>query len=193
MAVPLAISDTFYTILADEPGYDAACNFTSSTYRSKLDCKLSSFYPRLNVLEGTDGIESVCGLREAGKETLFLEQYLDRPVETLIGDAFNEVSRTEIVEIGGFASVSRIAALHLMGLTAVALREEGYRYVVCTANRSIRCCLHKLGIRFEELAVASSNDLSGVGKDEWGRYYETAPLVLAGSITEGAQVIEHFA
>ena len=82
----------------------------------------------------------------------------------------------------------RWKALLLMQHVAEYLDSISVRHVVCTANRPIRGCLRKLGIRFREIGFANP-ELLEADQDSWGSYYETAPLVLTGEVRVGIEAI----
>ncbi len=163
--------------------YEQACQFTRESYEKRLGCHLEAFYPRIFVLSSEEGILGVCGIRTAGDEPLFLEQYLDMPIEQCIDDG----NRACIVELGGFSARSRIHALEVMGRLAQTLSEEGFTQVACTANLPVRQCLRKLGISFIELSSADPERIDA--SDKWGEYYRTSPLVLVGDISGGLDAI----
>jgi len=83
-------------------------------------------------------LTAVAGYRGAGTGPLFLEQYLDQPIEDCIWTKFTPpAERHEIVELGGFAAINHRAALPLVMHLAPALYELRFKKLVCTANRLI--------------------------------------------------------
>ncbi len=163
--------------------YEQACQFTRQSYEKRLGCQLEAFYPRIFVLSSEEGILGVCGIRTTADEPLFLEQYLDMPIEQYIDGG----DRDSIVELGGFSARSRIQALEVMGRLAHTLAEEGFTQVACTANLPVRQCLRKLGVSFVEISSADPDRLDA--SDSWGDYYRTSPLVLVGDISGGLDAI----
>ena len=84
-----------------------------SGFGQHFNACIEGFMPDLAVYEHATGASGVIGIRGAGEEPLFLESYLDLPVETVVqltsGDC---ADRGEIVEVvtqfgdaivGGFA------------------------------------------------------------------------------------------
>ncbi|MBL6688983.1 MAG: thermostable hemolysin [Pseudomonadales bacterium] len=182
-AVPTEKCLTGQLVTTGEPLYEAACQFTRESYEKRLGCELEAFFPRIFVLSSEDGILGVCGIRAADDETLFLEQYLDEPIQQHLEDT----CRGAIVELGGFAARSRFEALLLMGYLAQTLSDEGYKKVACTANLPVRQCLRKLGVPFIEISAADPRRVQAA--DKWGDYYQTSPLVLVGDIGGGLDAI----
>ncbi len=171
----------------------AACRFTEKHYKRRFGCELRHFMPASFSLYEGARLLAVAGCRGAGDETLFLEQYLDSPVETaLAGRLGTAGGRETIVEIGGLAAENRAAAFELMTRLAPALLQLGYRTAVCTVNRPVRTCLDRLGIASVCLGPADSARVDTDGT-EWGTYYEGDPEVLAGDIGAGVMAIETLA
>jgi len=176
--------DNFCIIAEGDPRYAEVCDVTARHYEKRLGTVLTSFFPEIltKIVDGK--ITAVCGIRSADQAALFLEQYLDSPVEKYL----KGVHRSKIVELGGFSAENRLEAFLLMRKAAVQLDKMGYRYVVCTANRPIQICLAKLGITSQELIAADSSRLDDP-HDDWGDYYETSPMVTAGEIAAGVEAI----
>lgn len=194
-------SDEIFKIVDQEDAtYPDACEFVAKQYQERLKCELKQFYPHIACLSDPSGIIATAGLRYSEdnnpednqddnqalnqEKGFFLEQYLTESIETLVGD-----QRDAIVEIGGFAALRKLDALILMQQLAETLDSAGIRHVVCTANRPLRGCLRKLGINFKQLGVADEQSLTK-GKDHWGAYYKTTPLVLTGEVAAGAKNIQ---
>lgn len=166
-----------------DPLYPNVCDFARQTYEARLACTLQQFYPAYLVYQEGEAIRAVVGHRSAGIEPLFVEHYLDAPVEQHLVAA-----RDTIVELGCFAAENRLAAFNLMAGSARYLDEQGYTYVVCAANRAIRQCLKKLGIEIQVLGDVDPARVPGGGA-AWGNYYEGDPQVLGGSIKAGVKAI----
>jgi hypothetical protein len=176
-----------FVVREGEVLYETACQFTKDRFQHCFDCELTQFYPIILTSWLKGELQAVVGVRSAVDGPLFLEQYLDSPVEVL----FEELSldRSQIVEIGGFAALDKMAAIPLMEKTANVLLEMGFAHAVCTANKPIRRCLSSINVPFEQLAVADSKLLQG-STESWGSYYATTPFVLAGDIQTGADAID---
>ena len=60
--------------------------FIRSAFQIHFDAQVGSLMPHLVGLYGVNGeIEAAVGLRSAARGALFLEQYLDDPIERIIG------------------------------------------------------------------------------------------------------------
>jgi hypothetical protein len=127
--------------------------------------------------------KAASGYAAALDGALFLEQYLDQPVEEALTAATGRpVHRVQIVEAGNLASASPGMARALIPLVARHLHRMGYRWVVFTATREVRATLHRLGLEPLRLARADPARLLDAGRS-WGRYYQHDPLVMGGKIS----------
>ncbi|MGC6328643.1 thermostable hemolysin [Rhizorhabdus sp. FW153] len=130
------------------------------------------------------------GLRDASKGPLFLEAYLDQPIEVLVAAALDmDIDRTEIVEIGCLAATPSRSLIELWCETAETLRET-HRVAVATLTRPLRSMFARVGIPLVELHVADPGRLANA--DSWGRYYQLDPVICCGEIAQGAALLERF-
>ncbi|MEY4720848.1 MAG: hypothetical protein RIQ46_573 [Pseudomonadota bacterium] len=131
------------------------------------------------------------GYRRAGADPLFLEAYLDRPVEQLAGEALGRPIRREaIVEIGNFAADNAIAMVELWGRAANDLGSGG-EVAVATLTAPLRRMFARIGLPITPLAAADPDRLEGAAA-EWGSYYATDPMVCMGVIADGQAAIAAF-
>ncbi|QTH73371.1 thermostable hemolysin [Pseudoalteromonas xiamenensis] len=72
-------------------------------FAAAFDADIHDFYPLLSQLSNGRG-ECVLGLRFAEEATLFLESYLDKPIERYLPEF---ASRSEIAELGNLYSTHR--------------------------------------------------------------------------------------
>jgi len=166
-----------------------ACQFTKDQYEERFACELSEFHPNTVSVYENNILTAVAGFRGAASGQLFLEQYLDTPIEDCIWAKFTPpAKRHEIVELGGFAASSRHAAFPLMMYLAPALHKLGYTKLVCTANKPIQICLKRLGLN--PIFVADADQTKLAASDErWGTYYKGHPQIFTGDIKAGIQAM----
>ena len=139
---------------------------------------------------GTHGHRAALGYREAGTETLFLEAYLDRPIEQVVSRAFGRlVARGDIVEMGCLASESPAALLTVWDAAARSLAARPC-VAVATLTATVRRLLGRVGVPLTELAVAMPNRIASPAG--WGRYYDDDPRVCAGMVAQGADHIARY-
>jgi Thermostable hemolysin len=131
------------------------------------------------------------GYRRACEELLFLECYLDQPVEKAVSSALGRaVSRAQIIEIGNFASDNALAMIELWGAAANDLA-GGHEVAVATLTAPLRSMFGRIGLPITVLAPARPERLGG-NAAAWGGYYELDPQVCAGIIADGQQAINAF-
>jgi hypothetical protein len=169
--------------------------FIHATFAASHGAQVRSFLPTLVALQDAGQIRSVAGFRSAAQESLFLERYLDRPIEEVLAarmralrpDAivsWQPIMRTEIVEVGNLAGAHCRAACRLVLALPQLLLARGYRWIVFTGTGTVRGLLNAYGTPLIELGPAHGacvNDMA----DGWGRYYEADPRVMAGYLPEG--------
>lgn len=146
---------------------------------------VNAFMPTLLALEGQRGrVCGVVGFRKAASESLFLERYLDQPVELVLAEHVGEpVARSQIVEVGNLASLSCRAACQLVAALPRMLLADGNEWIVFTATAAVRGMLARFRAPVIELTRATRDRLDAA--DEWGRYYDNDPRVMAGYLPDG--------
>jgi hypothetical protein len=168
----------------------AALKMIQTQYQKHFHCQLQHSLPySLSQLAHEDSqasqhspILACTGYQPAADGALFLEQYLDEPVEDCLQRLTHvTVSREQIVEIGGFAVTNKRHALPFMLQLAPTLVELGFKTVICTVTRPMQRCLRKLGIVSTRVADADPARVD-VSNNAWGTYYDLKPVLLAGDI-----------
>jgi hypothetical protein len=128
------------------------------------------------------------GYRRAGDGRLFLESYLDEPVEVEVGKALGRpIARSDVVEIGNFAADNAFVMLELWGAAAndLAGRSE---IAVATLTAPLRQIFKRIGLPFRSIGPAHA-ERAGPGAGDWGTYYLQDPQVCAGVIADGQAAI----
>lgn len=125
------------------------------------------------------------GFTDASAEPLFLEHYLDDPIERAVSlRAGMVVSRHEIAEVGNLAAIHPGSGRLLIAHATRCLHEMGYRWVCFTATLGLLNSFVRLQLQPEVIAQADPSRLPDGGL-KWGRYYETSPQVMMGHIASG--------
>lgn len=171
----------------DSPRRDEAEEFIHSVFLRHHAARVSSFAPQLLLVETPGQVLAAAGWRGAGKQPLFLERYLDEPVDVLLARLTGQsLSRERVVEVGHLASEKPGASLHVIVALARHLAQSGYEWVVFTATRELVRLFTRLGLPLLALAKADPARLGDAAK-AWGRYYDTQPVVVAGRIRQGLE------
>jgi hypothetical protein len=170
--------------LTNAPSQRAAIErFIAERFRKVYGAQVSHFCAHLLGLRDATGTwHAAVGYTPAAASTLFLEQYLDRPVEDLLSQALGQpVTRGHIVEVGNLAAVPPGFARSFVPALGRFLVQHDYRWVVFTATREVRALLRRLCFKAYALAPAAPARLPDNGA-AWGSYYAHKPSVMAGCI-----------
>ena len=164
-------------------GFEA---FVAARFRLAYGAQITHFLPHLlGVRDRAAEWQMGAGYGAAAAQPLFLERYLDGPVERAIAAmARQPVARSQIVEVGNLASRSTGMARALIPALALHLHRLGYSWVAFTATRALRNTFHRVGLRPLTLASADPARLDDGGAS-WGTYYAHDPVVVACRITHG--------
>ncbi|MEO8642090.1 thermostable hemolysin [Pseudomonas sp.] len=172
--------------LPDEPLRPAFEDFIQQRFRKAHGADIRHFMPELFGMSDASGtLCAVAGVRLASSEPLFLELYLDEPIDPLISAAADcPVDRVGIVEVGNLAaSDTGSARMSIIALTYL-LAMGGLEWVAFTGNIGLVNSFHRLGLKPVTLCAADPERL-GDDRHNWGSYYESKPWVHVGNIRAG--------
>ena len=172
--------------LPDETRRPAFEAYIQQRFRKAHGADIRHFMPELFGLNNASGeLCAVAGVRLANTEELFLERYLDEPIDPLISAAANQtVDRTGIVEVGNLAaSDTGSARLSIIAITYL-LAMGGLEWVAFTGNIGLVNSFHRLGLKPVTLCAADPARL-GDDRHSWGSYYDSKPWVHVGNIRAG--------
>lgn len=165
--------------------------YIMNVYRLKYQADIRVAYPLLLGIsnEGEDLPFAALGIRKAIRP-LFLERYLDLPVEKAIEEKTGiVVQRSAIAEVGNLASYTTTGVLKLLHCLAVYLDQTGYDHLVFTGTSSLlKPVFRKLGSACHVLADAKPERL-GEEQKSWGSYYSTSPKVVVARVPAFRSVI----
>src|SRR5690606_10001656 len=109
-------------VVAGHPRRHAAEAFIRATFRQAYAADVPAFAPNLMLLDQDARPLAALGWRSAAEEGLFLERYLDAPIEREIGRlAGQAVPRNRIVEVGNLAAERPGSSVDLILLLAAHL------------------------------------------------------------------------
>ncbi len=165
--------------------------FIEDIYAKHYGATITSHYPILmSVRDVNNNIIAALGFRYATKEALFLETYLDEAIESSLSKKFKtDVSRDQIVEVGGLASMGNGASIFLFTALATYLQQQDIEYVSVTATKFLRGYFNKIGLKPKEIRFADNNRLADKGAS-WGSYYNTEPQVIAGTLSSACKLLK---
>lgn len=137
------------------------------------------FMPHLLSINCNKQPISALGLRPAENQSLFLEQYLPRSIESFVRKAAGDfVKRHQIAEIGNLVSTYGGSSQMLFVLLTAFLQLSKFEWVVFTATPQIHKMMSRMGMEFYELYDADPALLKNSHISEWGSYYDSQPKVV---------------
>lgn len=152
------------------------------TYRASISVTMPML---LAIKQGN--FKAALGLRTASSP-LFVEQYLDEPIENAIQNTEVKATRNYIVEVGHLYSNHTKFALPLLLTTGISLFAVGQKTVVFCATAHVKKLITQAGIPLVELCQANQQKLVNSG-EFWGSYYQTSPSVIAISTSDIVQAV----
>jgi hypothetical protein len=166
--------------------------FIRATFFDVYQARVNIFMPHLVRLRTLhEHLVAVVGYRDAAEHRLYLEKYLDRPIEDVLSEHVAEpVRRRDIVEVGNLADAAPGGARAAIIILTAFLHSAGYRWVVFTGVPKLRNAFGRLGLDPIELAPADPERLTPEEQQEWGSYYAGQPLVMGGDIRQGYESLD---
>lgn len=168
----------------------AVAAFIQRRFKETYGATLTHLMPRLFSLRDDRGaILAAFGLRDAAREPLFMERYLDRDVETVISMHHGaSVPRSAIVEVGNLATSPGGARAVIVALTHY-LHARDIEWITFTGVAALRSAFARLGLRPIILARADPARLSATELMSWGSYFSANPVVMGGYVPGGHQAL----
>ena len=155
-----------------------------SGFGMHFDACIEGFMPRFAHYRHRSGATGVIGVRCAADGPLFLENYLNAPVESIIESTTGErTARDRIAEVGQFVVDDRDIVTSFFRDLVPFLTASGFDWVCFTGTDRIRALLARIGFRGLPLARAEQTRVPGSG-DHWGRYYDFDPVVILGRLDD---------
>ncbi len=169
-----------------EPARASLEAFIAHSFRASYGAELRHFCDVLIGCRDSSGQwMAALGYSLGASGPLFLEQYLDVPLEQAIGErAGHAVARSQIVEVGNLAAAHAGAARALIVSMTRLLHGHGLHWVAFTATASLLNSFTRLRLQPGVLAAADPRRLPDAGQC-WGTYYHSQPQVMFGDIRYG--------
>jgi len=184
-------ADSSLTVIhPGDPRRAAAEALVRSCFRETYGARVGYFLPSLLTLfQPPRGPQAVLGFGSATGQPLFLEHYLEVPIQEAVARVSGRaVARADMVEVGNLAVAFPGGARCLAVALTAFLAARGAGWVAFTARTALRNTFERLGIALHPLAEARADRLPG-GGSEWGRYYDDGPLVVAARVRQGAAAV----
>jgi len=162
-------------------------SFISERFLQSYGAQLKYFLPFLLASLQVEEVSAAIGFQPATKRPLFLENYLDKPIELSLPESVGLMPRKQIVEIGNLAASFQAGSPLLFVVIAAILHQAGFHYVVFTATSQVRKLLDKFQLKTDIIGPADPLRLPDKG-EAWGQYYLHEPIILGGGL---AYAVEH--
>lgn len=155
--------------------------FIGDVFRKVYGAKIRRFKPCLMSLRDHDNkLVAACGFRSAALEPLFLENYLDQPIEAMLSERTGlPVKRGDIVEVGNLSVTEPGMARYLIAAIVNQLHATSKQWAVFTAVPMVRNAFIKMGLNPVMLGDADRSRLPAEEQAEWGSYYAQKPQIMA--------------
>jgi len=151
-------------------------------FSDHFGAQIAGFMPYL-VRFRAGGSEAIIGFRPAADEALYLENYLDAPIEeTVKRFRVGSLSRAAFVEVGQLVASDRSVIEPLFRALVPFLRQQGFKWICFTATHKVRALLAHAGLRGLMIAAAREDSLHT--HEAWGSYYAYDPMVMVGSLDD---------
>lgn len=155
--------------------------FISDIFYQAYGAKIRRFKPCLMSLRDQDNkLVAACGFRSAALGPLFLETYLDQPIEAVLSERTGSpVNRNDIVEVGNLSVAEPGMARYLIAAILTQLHATSKEWAVFTAVPMLRNAFIKMDMNPVILGDADKSRLPPEEQAEWGSYYEQKPQIMA--------------
>lgn len=165
----------------DAPDRQELEQFIRAMFKRVHNAEINHFMPKLmSVRDANGNLLAVCGLRHADQGKLFLETYLDAPIETLLSQHNNiNIARAAILEVGNLAVAEPASIRSLLASISLYLHSTHAEWAVFTGISALRNSLTKLNMSLQPLGEANIKRIPEHERAAWGTYYNERPQVMA--------------
>lgn len=155
--------------------------FIAAVFKQIYGAELTQFMPQLVALRDANGVlMAAFGLHNAAQGRLFLEQYIDEPIEQLMSRQLGrDIAREEITYFGNLAVANPRNAGVLIAHVIQHSLSMNLPWGVATAHHSLQNGLIKGGRDLYPLAAANPDRLDAQERAKWGSYYKHTPQIVA--------------
>ena len=165
-------------------GRTALTRYIHQQFAEHYGADVQSFMPWLVGLYEDQRIAAAAGFRLASHEPLYLEQYLDEPIEAAMAHIPGlNTSREHIAEIGNLAGTVRHCVRELFVALACLMQAADVEVVTCTANPTVRALFREMKMPFKPICTAAPARL-GRSAHQWGSYYSRTCIIMACNIND---------
>ncbi|MFJ4453835.1 thermostable hemolysin [Pseudomonas sp. NPDC089392] len=177
--------------LHHDPGRGELEHFIHQCFSDVHHADVHHYLPELLALRDSHGrLIAAAGVRPASSGLLFLERYLDEPLESAITRVAGvTLPRECMVEVGNLASLSAGSARIMITAVTWLLATRELRWVAFTGASTLINSFQRLGLVPTVVAQADPSRLDEPA-EHWGHYYDQHPHVFVGDIRHGFDRLE---
>jgi len=164
-------------------------HYIADVFAQAYGADVTGFAPFLISMRCAGNISAAAGIRPANSAPLFLEQYLDNPIEQVLSSRYGKtIGRHEIFELANLAALRPGVSQLIYLITAGVMARTGLDYVVFAGTKQVAKGVSKLGFCLESIVAA---DPARLGDDaaHWGSYYDNAPHVMMLDLRKSMEVL----
>ena len=164
-------------------------HYIREVFAQAYGAEVAGFAPFLISMRCAGNISAAAGIRPAGSAPLFLEQYLDNPIEQVLSSRYGKtIGRHEIFELANLAALRPGVSQLIYLITAGVMARTGLDYVVFAGTKQVAKGVSKLGFCVESIVAADPARL-GAAAESWGSYYENKPHVMVLDLRKSMDVL----
>ena len=173
----------FLLLRAHDPRVLPIRQYIRDQFARHYGARIRDFMPLQMAMVRRNEIKAAAGLRCAGDEPLFVEQYLDEPCESGLGEFYGlrAPPRSRIAEVGNLAATEAGAARELFFHIAAVARSEGLQWLMCNATRRVQVIFNSMKLPFSPMRVADRSRVADPAS--WGSYYDRPSCVMAAPVS----------
>ncbi|MEK9920114.1 MAG: thermostable hemolysin [Luminiphilus sp.] len=159
-------------------------------FQSVHGAKIETCLPHLfSIRAAGESASGAVGIREMETQGGLLERYLDKPVELILSQITgNVVSRSCILEVGNLAAESIPVAVLLIAFLCDEAQRRCRSHAVFTGTQALRMALKRARVPYFTIQAADADRL-GSERNQWGRYYNCDPQIMAVDVAAGLDTI----
>lgn len=164
-------------------------HYIADVFAQAYGAQVAGYAPFLMSMRCAGNISAAAGIRPADSAPLFLEQYLDDPVERVLSTRYGKtIGRHEIFELGNLAALRPGVSQLIYLITAGVMARTGLNYAVFAGTKQVAKGVSKLGFCMEAIVAADPARLGGAAAN-WGSYYKNAPQVMVLDLRKSMDVL----
>ncbi|MFX4228654.1 MAG: thermostable hemolysin [Porticoccaceae bacterium] len=163
--------------------------YIAEKYKQVHKAHLHEFLPILIQITRDQSPLAAFGLQPGQYCPLFLEQYLNQPVEQYVSKiAGGPIDRYSLMEIGNLVITNPVYGPLLLVVLASSLAKANYKWMVFTATKQVERLVRGMGFDPHYLVSADPSRLVDE-QANWGTYYNNNPGVMVGNTGKAVELI----